>query len=553
MGELPPGSLLNIGFQDPVDSFPHRKNYESLRASHNAEHSRVSQAILAGSVSATEVQDARENAAILLDRLQGGGRAVLNRVVSGLTVSALASPDMTVYIGSGEAMVAGAYCRKGVSREWARAVDVITITEKNHGFTATVSTIRVESTSSADALPTGEYTVETTPDANTFTVTGLDAGDATGTCDFGRYTGTITAPASDERYDVVCINSDNTLSVVTGTLSADPVLPQIANTQRPLAYLKLTDSTTEITSSDIVAAKQQGAVVLDGDLSRWYFDIQSAVDSLDDDMGGTIEIAPGDYYEEIDLSGKWNCLLDFKSGSTVYRVGDSSRCLKIINGSGSETENVRIVGGKFHGNGKAGATTMLYIDYCNYFSLSNLYFATNASSTATYPVFQISNAIGFRVDGTRFDGTHDYTESEIASSCLEFLEDGYHRGQVVMCGTDAEKARMLKRGWLELTAAANKFLRIQSGAAVTGGSDSAPHLHQWHQFVNGASDRVYNYEPGISQGWVGVNSSPESKGAGEFHFALTSSATSLGRDYWTDYASPDNRPAFYSLIALIHR
>jgi hypothetical protein len=62
-------------------------------------------------------------------------------------------------------------------------------------------------------------------------------------------TGTITAPSVNPRIDVVVVNSDNTLSVVTGSEAVAPVIPTIASTQLPLARIDLATSTSTITNS----------------------------------------------------------------------------------------------------------------------------------------------------------------------------------------------------------------------------------------------------------------------------------------------------------------
>jgi hypothetical protein len=62
-------------------------------------------------------------------------------------------------------------------------------------------------------------------------------------------TGTITAPSVNPRIDVVVVNSDNTLSVVTGSEAVTPAIPTIASTQLPLARIDLATSTSTITNS----------------------------------------------------------------------------------------------------------------------------------------------------------------------------------------------------------------------------------------------------------------------------------------------------------------
>jgi hypothetical protein len=68
----------------------------------------------------------------------------------------------------------------------------------------------------------------------------------------GSTSGTITAPSVNPRIDIVVINSDNTLSIVTGAEAATPVVPTVASTQLPLARIDLTVGMTTITNSDII-------------------------------------------------------------------------------------------------------------------------------------------------------------------------------------------------------------------------------------------------------------------------------------------------------------
>jgi hypothetical protein len=62
--------------------------------------------------------------------------------------------------------------------------------------------------------------------------------------------GTITAPSVHPRIDIVVVNSDSTLSIVTGAeVGATPVVPTVASTQLALAKILLGTSTTAITNS----------------------------------------------------------------------------------------------------------------------------------------------------------------------------------------------------------------------------------------------------------------------------------------------------------------
>ena len=62
--------------------------------------------------------------------------------------------------------------------------------------------------------------------------------------------GTITAPSVHPRIDVVVVNSDSTLSIVTGAeTGATPVVPTVSSTQLALAKILLGTATVAITNS----------------------------------------------------------------------------------------------------------------------------------------------------------------------------------------------------------------------------------------------------------------------------------------------------------------
>jgi hypothetical protein len=196
-------------------------------------------------------------------------------------------------------------------------------------------------------------------------------------------TGTITAP-TNSRYDVVVINSSNSIVVVAGPDSTTPTLPSIAVTQRPLALIKLTSATATITDPIITDISTQGCYVGD----RWIFDIQSAVDYLNDRAnasgGGKIIVNPGEYYEEVDLSGLSDIsLIGSGDDCKIYRPNATDSCIKSVNSAGSETTGLRISGFKLFGNGYAGAISAIDFDYTDEFIIKNVRSDGNASSTAT--------------------------------------------------------------------------------------------------------------------------------------------------------------------------
>jgi hypothetical protein len=73
--------------------------------------------------------------------------------------------------------------------------------------------------------------------------------------------GTVTAPGSNTRLDIVVANSDNTLSIVTGTAAASPVFPTVATTQVVLAALIVKNTTTSLNEgTEIIPMRHQNGV-----------------------------------------------------------------------------------------------------------------------------------------------------------------------------------------------------------------------------------------------------------------------------------------------------
>jgi hypothetical protein len=212
---------------------------------------------------------------------------------------------------------------------------------------------------------------------------------------------TVTAP-TNERYDVVVINTDNTLTIVLGNDSADPVLPAIANSQRPLAILKLDSSTTSLNNGvEIIDASEQGCIVD----NSWYWKIQEAIDTLDDRTNmteqGTVIVRKGDYYEEISLNGISNVEIRCDNGVNIFRISDTNYCIKSINTVSNETTGNKIFGGYLKGNGKAGSLELLKFEYTDDFMINGTRFdayENSAASTAAHPNFNINQCDKIRLE-----------------------------------------------------------------------------------------------------------------------------------------------------------
>lgn len=280
-------SLNRTDFQSPIRSLPLRENQIAIENFVNDLQSQIDN--LATPPAGSEVTNARDYADVLRDRLRYASSAYPNVVISGGVVTEQSTPDMTVAISAGQAIVNGTVC------VW-------------------------------------------------------DA----------QNSGTITAPSSNPRFDIVVINSDNSISIVAGTESADAVLPSISDSQKAVAILMLTSSTTSITSSEIIDARKQGAYYSKEGAYKSKFLIQ---DAINDAGSGDIYINQGEYYEEVDLSGKSDISLTYAKGANHYRTSDTAYCIKSVNTLGSESENISIRGASLHRNGKATQGMDLLLEY----------------------------------------------------------------------------------------------------------------------------------------------------------------------------------------------
>jgi hypothetical protein len=189
--------------------------------------------------------------------------------------------------------------------------------------------------------------------------------------------GVVTKP----RYIVATINSSNVLSLELGATADDPTLPTLSSTQKALGgFLQSTASPVVINNSDIWDMRRQGATFN----GRHYGKIQDAVSVANGTVTGTIDIGPGKYIEEVDLSGKSNLELNFQTDAKLYRPDDSSYAIKSVNGAGTEESNIKIIGADLYGNSKAGAIELAKFEYTDDVVLDRCKLDGNASSTATY-------------------------------------------------------------------------------------------------------------------------------------------------------------------------
>lgn len=393
MSEIPAGGLFNIGFQSDADAYRLRENYERIRIANNDSYRRMN--AIATPPAGTEVTVARDYADSLTSRLVNATKGVHNKVLSGLLVKEQETPDMTLWVTAGDAIIDGVYCRKGLAREWTRSGTVLTITEPSHGLSIG-SVVHIEATSDASVITVNPYAVQTVA-TNSFTIICNNAGATVGTCDFGRNSGTVTAPASGkQRLDVVCLNSDNTISVVTGAPETAGVwsIPAISSSQRPLAILKLLAATTSINDGVEILhdCRSKGCIVTRSDApSAWFFAIQEAVDSIGEN-GTEIEVYPGNYYEEVDIETFGSFSLMFKKGATIYRPSATGRCI-VADNSGAEF-SVKI-GGTVHlnANSMAGSVELMYLKNIAILDISGLVLDANSSSSASYKQIHLDTCL----------------------------------------------------------------------------------------------------------------------------------------------------------------
>ncbi len=108
--------------------------------------------------------------------------------------------------------------------------------------------------------------------------------------------GTITAPLTNNRFDVVVAQTDSTLTVVTGAEGANPTLPAVSSTQRALAIITLTPATATITASELKDARNQGCIYWHNGIQRYAWKIQDVIDSSG---SGDVYIGKGNYYETL--------------------------------------------------------------------------------------------------------------------------------------------------------------------------------------------------------------------------------------------------------------
>ena len=132
---------------------------------------------------------------------------------------------------------------------------------------------------------------------------------------------TIPFTSANSRYDVVCVSSSTTtggqhLEIVRGAESANPVLPDIAETQRALWVLTIGTATVALSWD----ARSQGCTYFSE--GRWMYEwkIQDAFNDVTD-QGTDIYVKRGCYYETLVWDD--NITVYAENGADIYNATTS--------------------------------------------------------------------------------------------------------------------------------------------------------------------------------------------------------------------------------------
>jgi len=429
MAEITNADQRAIPFQSDVDAFPLDENFNNYRNRHNQLNAAVN--AITTAASGAETSGGRLYHPALNDRLDSGHLGQFNFIKVDGQVLERGTPDLNVLVKAIQAKVGGVDTRKGFS-SWTRSGATVTITEENHGR-SNGNIIKVDVTSSPAALALGEFTIAGVT-TNTFTVTGGGGGATSGTAEFSTLLGpVVAADPSEFRFDVVVINSDNSIAILSGSSDPDPILPIVSSTQKALAILSVDDSTTSLNDGvEIIEARDQGCVFFQDGALKSQWKIQDAIDDIDATIGGVINIGRGSYHEQLILTAKSNITLNFETGAKVFRVSDSAVAIKAINTVSNEETNIHIIGGDLRGNGKAGANELLRLEFVDKSIVTGTLFDGNTSSTATNKEMQIENCDDFNIYNVVADSTEIGSVTTGPNKIHNQLELTLNRGKATL-------------------------------------------------------------------------------------------------------------------------
>lgn len=230
-------------------------------------------------------------------------------------------------------------------------------------------------------------------------------------------TGTITAPTTNDRIDIIAVQSDSTIVVVTGSESANPQLPDISSTQRALSFIYLENTTASITSTEITDCRDQGCYYFFEGKQYYQFKIQDAIDDLSN--GGTIIINNGTYYESLTYDD--NQIYVFSGGSILKNpTGGATINFEDIDLSTYTNTVIKWNNGASYSDGKI-YTDNLYVDTISEKTSANGVSIDGAlikdSGAQFDDIESVSGSDGPTLtDGFRMNGNYKYWNLNVGST-----------------------------------------------------------------------------------------------------------------------------------------
>lgn len=374
MSELLDDQVAIIDRRGNVTSKQLRENFENIKNAHNSE--RANRLAMTTPPAGSEVTDSRGGEDVLDTRLAQHINAYGNKHITGFEVTEQDTPDMTVKISAGRAVVGGNVVNRGYNRPVTVSGSLATINDKGHGL-STADNIYVTVTGNATYLALGEHTI-TKIDDDSFTVPTISGSPSDFTCNFSRYSPTISKPSSpDSRYDVFVVNSAYEIERIVGAEGTAPTLPVISDTQVPLAFMKIAWNTTTITDSILTECIGQGVTNQYGD---WDFIIQDAIDNFPSG-GGVLTVASGTYPEDIFMNQIGEMEIIGIDRPIIKRISTLKPCLQSQNNVGQPNKKLIIDGLHFDNDGLAGSVPSIDLQDDSNVVIRNCTSDGNASST----------------------------------------------------------------------------------------------------------------------------------------------------------------------------
>ena len=419
------------------------------------------------------------------------------------------------------------------------------VTNARDGLSTLQENINIRRVSNTGVSTGGIVTAQTTPDETVL----LSAGSCINPNGYGIEWSAQTSASigtATNRWDVATINQSGILSIISGSDTAADVLPSLANTFQPIAILHITDTTgPTIANTDIYDARYQGARTN----NKWFWSIQDAVNDLSSTLGGVVDINPGHYFEEVDLTGKNNIELNYKKGAFHYKGSDNISCIRSSNSSGTETNNIKITGGYFKGQGK-GVEPIIKLNYTDSFILDSV---TSDGDLIGANNMEITNCDNFILSQNLWfnsSGTLDYNTTTIDGTSASYKEDGFNKNQIAFIGDDGQKNEMENTGWVRLTALDGRYIK----SADTGGgtqNSAVTHNHQWYSDT-GTVNNDQSYDSAGSVKNIASDAQSGAEPGKAIQIITKDPGPYLNTDYYTDNDNT-SEPASYIVVSYIHR